>query len=141
MLNNDRYIVDNIEIATDVPLVWFQKDERSSAKKLLKRVPGAVSIHGVLRKDHHDDPSSQMLVVWLVETRNDGDAAALVQKTAGKIPGDGRSSVGVSVGSLFCLMVGGSFVVGTESFETVETLTKLGEELRPVLDRADKSNI
>jgi hypothetical protein len=134
-LNRGRYVA-SAEIAVDVPAVWFAKEHRGAAEEALKEARGAVSVSGKLRREIHKDAGMQMLMLWVVETPNATHAAALAGHVAGRSNAGGRFSVGVAHDHLFALLVGGSWTVGVEPFESPESLAEIAEQTRLVLTEA-----
>jgi hypothetical protein len=133
-LSRGRYTADP-EIATDLPGLWFGSGQRQ-AEAVLKRARAGVAVRGSLRKGIVDEPSWQMLMVWIVEMPTAEDAAALLGCVRSERRRDERFTVGLASGCLFALFIAGSSAVGAASFENPKTLRALAEEMRPLLEEA-----
>ncbi len=123
-------------VAERVPSVWFARDDREAAARLLERARGGVAIHGTLRAGHGVDPAFQLFRIWVVEMPTEEDAALLSKYVGDGAPVSARFSIGIACGRLFAIIVGGSTREGTEPYETPETLRALAAELRPLLAEA-----
>lgn len=126
---SERYVVDDPEVATELPPVWFEEGKREDAVRLLERSLGVVSSHGRLRRVF-GAADEQRLIVWFAELASSADGLELVAHVGGSETADGRFVVGVSVGRLFALLVAGSFQQGIEPFESAATLNDLGSRIR-----------
>lgn len=133
-LSNGRYIAE-VEIATELPEVWFDRNRRDGLGEKLKHCKGAAIIRGDLRRNFGDS-FNQLLLVWVIEMPSSDDCESLMEAVGTGTPLTGRFAAGVSEGKLFTLAVGGSFQVGIEPFESPSSLRELAEEMRLVLKSA-----
>ena len=78
-----------------------------------------------------------MFIVFLVETANEADAASLLKACQRVKPND-HALLGMAEHNLFCVVVGRSFVVGVESFETSDALRRFSPGLTDILHRGAK---
>ena len=122
-----------VEVAVDVPGIWFQADCREQAKSVLARAKAAASVNGTLRLGNGGDPTAQMFRLWLVELSDAARANALVGYSGTRL--SGRFSIGFSVGRLFGLLVAGSVVDGVEPCESQSSLEHLGDEIKAEIER------
>ena len=129
---NERYVVDDPEVAVKLPSVWFSKGSREHAATLLKGALGVVSAQGSLRRAA-GAATSQMVIVWIAEMPSPTDGVELVADVGDGETHDGRFVAGVSVGRLFALVVAGSFQQGIEPFESAATVNELRSRIRTCL--------
>lgn len=129
---SERYILDDVEVATELPAVWFAKARRDHAVGVLTRSLGVVSQHGSLRSAVAA-PDGQMFIMWIAELPTWTDSTQLVADVGHGDSSDGRFVVGVATGHLFVLLVGGSCHIGVEPVESLATLQDLGLRLRRCL--------
>jgi hypothetical protein len=134
-LTRGRYVAEPA-LAEELPPVWFAKDHRSAAEKLLRQARAVVRIMGRLRKEAYADPAAQMFIQWVVEMPTERAANALVSFVGDGKTLDGRFCLGVASGRLFSLLVAGSFREGVAPFESPETLAPLGREAQALLKQA-----
>lgn len=126
-----RYLVE-IEVATELPSVWFAKSRRERAAELLEGARGIVAIEGFLRTGAQV-ASGQMFVTWIAELPFPAECAQLVADVGDGETGDGRFVVAVSAGPLLAVLVAGSCQVGVEPLESLASLRALGSRMREVL--------
>jgi hypothetical protein len=133
VLGRGRYVAEP-EIATDLPEVWFQKQHRPSAERLLKTARGVVLVRGTVRRAHTDNPRAQMLVQWVAEMPSPEDANTLVEYAGANRSTGSHFVTGMARGRLFALLVAGSSFEGVEPFESAESFAAIAAETRPLLD-------
>jgi hypothetical protein len=129
-----RYVAD-VEIATDLAEIWFAKNSRDDAGVTLSRARATASIHGALRKDYYCE-NNQMFIAWIVEMPASRDCEQLLSDVGMGICKSGRFVVGTSVDRWFALLVAGSWQEGVKPYESQETLTSIGEQIRELLNVA-----
>lgn len=130
----DRYIVD-IEVAAELPFVWFDKSRREHAAEVLERSPGIVAIHGSLRRIA-GGTAGQMWVLWIAEVLSPADSVRLVADVGDGAALGGRFAFGVSAGRLFALLVAGSCQDGVEPVDSPAALKDLGGRIRALLEES-----
>jgi hypothetical protein len=130
-LSNGRYVA-HVEIATDVPEIWFNKNKQLEVRSRLNQALGAVAVKGSLRSEY-DDSGNQMFVEWIVEMATADDSVFLCDAVGPGTPLSERYAVGVSEGKLFAILVAGSIRDGVKSFENLASLTELGEQTAQIL--------
>lgn len=131
---SENYVVE-IEVATDLPAVWFDQNRRDHAAELLKRCRGIVTLHGSLRRSA-GTTEGQMFVMWVAEATSPSDGVQLVADVGERSTGDSRSVGAVSAGKLFALLVAGSSRQGVEPFESAATVNDLCRGIRVVLEES-----
>lgn len=129
---SDKYQPASVEIATELPAVWLESKANPGLDKILRAVNGAAKINAQLRPSEHPSYDSQMLLVVVVEASDEGAARTLLEMCENKRPSD-YCMAGVAEGRLFCLLVARSFVVGVESFETTQSLSRFPRGISPIL--------
>lgn len=133
-LKKGRYIA-HVEIATDLPEIWFDQDRRDNVRETLTACLGAATISGTLR-EKYGDSLQQLLLVWVIEMPSSSDCENLVKAVGSGAPLSGRYAVGVSEGKLFAILVAGSVQEGVEPFESPSSLWELAEQTKTVLRSA-----
>ena len=131
----DRYQGD-VTLATELPSVWFPKAVRQEAESILERSVAAASVDGLLHPHAHERADAQSLLIFIVETRSEQDAATL-DALAASSPPDEPATITIHKDRLFALIVARSFVVGVPSYETRESIKRLEGPLRTALEEAD----
>jgi hypothetical protein len=137
ILGADRYQTSNVQVAIDVPEVWFTLPTpvlQASLRKALQSVRGAATIHGKLRPEHHPRSDVQQIMIFLAECSNNSDSAFL--ENAGTGSSHRYASVTASQGCLFSLAVAHSFREGVERYETQQMMDRFRQPLAAVLRRA-----
>jgi hypothetical protein len=132
---SERYVIGDVEVATEVPAVWFAKERRESAARILGRSPGIVGNHGSLRTSVAP-PIGQMLVIWVAELPSSAEGAQLVADVGDGDTLDGRFVVGTTAGRLFVLLVAGSCQQGVEPFESAATVKDLASHIQQCLGQS-----
>ena len=125
---SSRYVLE-IEVATELPAIWFDKGARKHAEEMLERSLGIALISGTLRRGF-GNTAGQMFLTWIVELPSPDDCAQLVADVGNGSAHEGRYVVAVSAGRLFALCVAGSFQQGVEPYESRTALTELAERTR-----------
>jgi hypothetical protein len=133
-----RYVVE-IEVATKLPSVWFDRARRRHADETLARSLGIAASHGTLRRAFRDR-GNQMFVIWIAEMPSPHDCVQLVSDVGAGTGHEGRFAVGVSGGCLFALLVAGSCQEGVQPFESLSTIVDLAEQTRAELSMADANS-
>ena len=128
---SERYQCE-IEIATDLPSVWFDPGRRAHAEDTLKRARGIASIHGTPR-NYEGHWTSQMLVLWLAEMPSAEDGQALVADVGNGGRHVGRSVAATAAGNVFAVLVAGSTQIGVAPHESRQSTRELIEQTRQVL--------
>jgi hypothetical protein len=131
----DRYEGD-VMLATELPSVWFAKEAREKAERILTHSVATASVHGSLHPTGHERAEVQSLFVFIVETRSEEDAAALQVLTESNPPAE--PTIAVHHRRLFTLAVGRSFEVGVASYETSERMKRFEEPFRAALQAANR---
>lgn len=130
----DRYQAD-VTLATELPSVWFPKAARQGAEGILARSVAAASVNGSLHPDAHERADAQSLLIFIVETRSEQDAASL-HALAARNAADEFATIALHREQLFALIVARSFEVGVPSFETRESIKRFEGPLRAALEAA-----
>ncbi len=130
----ERYQAD-VTLATELPAVWFPKAARQGAESILARSVAAASVNGSLHPDAHERADAQSLLIFIVETRSEQDAASL-HALAASNAADEVATISLHRDRLFALIVARSFEVGVPSFETRESIKRFEGPLRAALEAA-----
>lgn len=133
-IERDDYVVESIELATELPPIWLESSADSSHIPHLERALGGVTIRSRLEARKHPEPSSQMFTLFLVELDSAEAAAHLFQMSKTKNPKD-YSMIGFTSENVFALLIARSVVVGTESFETMKSLERFRDPVNSALQQ------
>ncbi len=135
LIRRDKY-EPSITLAQNMPAVWLDRiDSRALSDALAKTVAGA-TVHGRLRPRECPDYQCQQLTVFLIELADEAAAGVLLNLAEAKIARKGEVAiVARRQGKLFCLAAARSFQQGKKSFETMESLSRLGPEIAVALLR------
>jgi hypothetical protein len=134
LLDTDSYKSSNVEVATELPVVWFGKEVNAGRDRVLSRIRGGATINASLLPKKHPDHSSQQFTVFVVETATEADAHML-RNVAESNNTTNFSKLVLANSNLFCLVVARSFVVGKDSYESNETLLRFSPGLTAILKR------
>jgi hypothetical protein len=134
LLDTDSYKSSNVEVATELPAVWFGKEVNAGRDHVLSRVRGGATISASLRPEKHPDYSSQQFTVFIVETATNADAQTL-RNVAESNNTTSFSKLVLANSNLFCFVVARSFVVGKDSYESNETLLRFSPRITTILKR------
>lgn len=135
LLNADRYIAQDPEIATDIAPSWFKAQEKKRIDSILSCSAGTVRFHATMRADFHPLDNGQRLICWISEFPEPAGTLWLAKHAMGKFR-KGGAAMAMAEGNLLCLIVGHSFFVEPPSVETTQSLNDLLESFRPVLAKA-----
>ena len=126
-----------LEIATDLPAVWFARDKRDAADRLIQSAHGIANLHGTLQDDE-GDAASQLFIMWLAEMPSASDCSELTAYAGTGNEHSGRLVVTTSAGNLFALFSAGSAQQGVAPRESRDSVSSLAAQTRTVLlDFAD----
>ena len=139
-IGNGRYVFEP-KIATEIPVVWFPDSDKPNTTVVLERILGAVQLNGRMKRDIADTADQQMLLIWVAELPSRSDSERLAGLFGQGVAKDDRVVVAIAEGPLFSLAVAGSYVVGTEAVETLDTLNVLIEPVRRRLATTNSTSI
>lgn len=131
-LEAEGYAISDIELATDVPLVWLNADEGSRLAQMVGRFSGCASIHGVPTSDPQPESSGQSLLVFLAEAAGESDARDVARAAQGASDA-GRTVLGLASGRLCAVIIQRSFMAGTPPIEESGSLERLRPVIAPLL--------
>lgn len=130
----DDYQPSSIEVAKELPEVWFGENQGIDSKRMFSGIRGAASIHARLRPDKHPELNSQNLMVFLAETASESDAQSLFRMAE-----DNASSrygqLVLARSRLLCLVIGRSTMADDDDYETIESLKRFTHDLSAILER------
>ncbi len=142
MLAADRYQAASVQVATNIPEVWFTletTDQQASLTKAIQSVRGAATINGKLRPEHHPRSDAQQFTIFLAECSDDNDSSFL--ESIGTGNSQRHASVAANHGCLFSLAVARSFIGGVESYETQQLMDRFRQPLAHLLGRGQRLNL
>lgn len=135
----DQYDVEDAQVAVSLPTYWLSTGDNSVRDRVFRLVRGDGLVHGRLRRSVCIDAASQAFIVYLLETDNDDDARTLAT-IAKRKNAAGQGVAGLAEGRLFALVVGRSFVVGHDPYESAESLRRFLPDLQKILQSFVKSS-
>jgi hypothetical protein len=124
--------VGHVEIATEIPEIWFSKAEQQEVKLRLTKSRGVAAVRGSLRAVFGSN-YDQMLVEWILEMPTADDCKYFSKAVGSGTPLRGRYAVGVPVDNLFALLVAGSIKEGVKPYENLSSLRELSKQTRQIL--------
>ncbi len=130
-LTQGRY-VGHVEIATDIPEVWFRAKKGRDVSAKLSQCLGVACVRATLRGDV-DQVFDQMFIQWIAEMPSEEDCKYLVEGVDSGNIFSGRYTFGLYEKKVFALLVAGSVRQNGESYETPDTLAEFGNYTREVL--------
>lgn len=134
LIASDNYQPSQIEVATELPVVWLAGQDSSTRKRVFSGIRGAATVSSRLHPEKHAEHNSQQFTVFLVETANESDAQTLFQMAEASKSAR-HCKLALARSRLFCLVVARSFVDGVDAYETNESLTRFSDGLGAVLQR------
>lgn len=129
-LENSGYEIEDISLASDLPLTWLNARDGSAIAKMARSLSGCVSIHGAARADPAPRSSGQSLLVFLGEAASETDAreiAAAAENTSSSQ----RAELGLASRQVFAVVIQHSWMADTPPMENAHSL----ERLRGVFER------
>lgn len=131
-LEAEGYAISNIQLATDLPLVWLNCDERSPLAKMVGGFSGCASISGVPTADPDLESSGQTLLVFIAEAASASDARDVALAAQGASDEE-RTMIGIASGRLCAVIIQRSFMVDTLPLEDPVGLERLRPLIAPLL--------
>jgi hypothetical protein len=137
LVAKDKYQTSSVEVASKLYPVWLESEENRSVELALNNVRAGASVDAKLRPNEHPTYKSQVLMIFLVEVKDERVAQELLGMSRKKKP-TRYSMIGIAEGRLFCLVIGESFEQAVESFETSESLRRFENGITEILRRYSK---
>lgn len=132
-LENSGYEIENISLASDLPLTWLDVRDGSAIAKMARSFSGCVSIHGVPRADPAPLSPGQMLLVFLGEAASERDAREIAA-AAKKASSSQRTELGLASHRLCAVIVQSSWTADTPPMENTHSLERLSGVLKRILN-------
>ncbi len=129
----DKYTAGRVEYATTLPPVWLSSDDDVALDTAINSITGGATIGAGLRPEEHPSHEYQQFTAFLVEVSDEQQGATLLELSRSSRR-TRHSMIGVLAGRLFCLLVARSFVQGTDSFETDESIQRFESGLQAILN-------
>lgn len=129
-LENNGYEIEDISLASDLPLTWLDGRDGSPIAKMARSFSGCVAIHGVPRVDPAPKTSGQSLLVFLGEAASERDAREIAA-AADNASSSQRTELGVASGRICAVIIQHSWMADTPPMENAHSL----ERLRGVFER------
>jgi hypothetical protein len=129
-LENNGYEIEDIYLASDLPLTWLGGRDGSALAKIVRSLSGCVAIHGVPCADPAPRSSGQSLLVFLGEATSERDAREIAA-AAESASSSERSELGLASGRLCAVIIQHSWMADTPPMENGRSL----ERLRGVFER------
>lgn len=132
-LENSGYEIENISLASDLPLTWLDGRDGSAIAKMARSLSGCVSIHGVPRADPAPRSSGQMLLVFLGEAASERDAREIAA-AAENASSSQRTELGLASRRICAVIIQSSWMADTPPMENARSLERLRDVLERLLD-------
>lgn len=132
VLEDDRYRVSDITVATELPDVWLGGDDNPAIQLALQGLTGSVSVHAELRPDTERDVDAHFMVVFLAEAASAADASAIADAAATWAPRD-TAQIGLAAGRRCAVVVARSAAEDAGSVEDPESLERFRAKVARVL--------
>lgn len=129
-LESNGYEIEDISLASDLPLTWLNGREGSAIAKMARSLSGCVVIHGIPRADPAPESSGQSLRVFLAEAASESDARQIAA-AAENASGSQRTELGLALGRICAVIIQHSWIADTPPMEDERSL----ERLRGVFER------
>ena len=139
VIESDTYHVGEITAGEELYSVWLPGARGDEPSRVLDACRGCVTATALLHPGTHSQSSDQMFLVFIVEAKNETDARRLHNWAR---VSDDRKHCALSLqhGSLLCLVIARSVVVGVDSFETTDSLMRFFEPLDAIVAAAASSS-
>ncbi|HET6942937.1 MAG TPA: hypothetical protein VFH89_12315 [Sphingomicrobium sp.] len=129
-LENNGYEIEDISLASDLPLTWLDGCDGSAIAKMARSLSGCVAIHGVPRADPAPRSSGQSLLVFLGEAASERDAREIAA-AAENASSSQRTELGLASRRICAVIIQHSWMADTLPMENALSL----ERLRRVFER------
>lgn len=129
-LENNGYEIEDISLASDLPLIWLNGRDGSAIAKMARGLSGCVAIPGAPRADPAPSSSGQSLLVFLGEAASERDAREIAV-AAENASGPQGTELGLASGRICAVIIQHSWMADTPPMENVDSL----ERLRGVFER------
>jgi hypothetical protein len=133
VIEADAYRVSSLTVATELPPIWLTPTDRSAVERALESVRACASVCGELDPRTAPTARDQQLLVFLAETRSTQDARLIA---AAAVPAESHEALGLANGSVCCVVIANSVVIGVPAFERDGSLQRFEEPLRSVLEQS-----
>jgi hypothetical protein len=130
-LEEDRYRVDDITVASDLPEVWLAGDDMDVGRAT-GALTGCVSVHADLRPDAGQDENAHFLLAFLAEATTAADASRIAAAAETRAAPN-VAQVGVAVDRRCAVVIARSSVHGVPAVEDKESLGRLRPRIRGIL--------
>lgn len=131
-LEKNGYEIEDISLASDLPLTWLNGCDGSAIAKMARRISGCVHIHGVPSADPVPRSSGQSIRVFLGEAASETDAREIAA-AAEKASSSERTKLGLASRRIFAVIIQHSWIVDTPPIEDAHSLERLRGVFEPCL--------
>jgi hypothetical protein len=101
---NNGYEIEDISLASDLPLTWLDGSDGSTIARIARSLSGCVAIHGVPRADPAPQSSGQSLLVFLGEAASESDAGEIAA-AAENASNSQKTELGLASRRIFAVIV------------------------------------
>lgn len=123
-LEINGYEIENVSLASDLPLTWLDGREGSAIARMARSLSGCVNIHGVPRADLAPRSSGQMLLVFLGEAASERDAREIAA-AAENASNSQRTQLGLASCRICAVIIQSSWMADTPPIEDAPSLERL----------------
>jgi hypothetical protein len=138
VIEGDAYRVSGMTVATDLPPVWLTATDPAALERALDRARACVGIHAELDPGAAPAAEDQQLLVFLADASSIEDARLLA---AAAVPTESHEALGVAEGTVCCVVIGSSTVIGVPAFERDGSLERFEEPLRSALEESRRAGL
>jgi hypothetical protein len=133
----DGYRVTSVIVGSDIAGVWLTGGDTEAVQAALHGMRACVVVHGSLNLPSVPDASSQMLIMFVVETATEEAARTLAAAAVPKTLANGSfAALGVAAGTLCCVLVARSVQSGVANHERTGSLARFTSAVRDALEGA-----
>lgn len=129
----DVYGVAELELASDLPSVWFRPAPERAVEAALGKSRAGMMVRAELRPAEHRSHENQNLWVFVQEMTGSAHAETLVGLSRMARRAD-TQVIGISSGPVFCLVVAASTAVGVPGYEAPGALVRFVAPMQAALD-------
>ncbi len=129
----DVYGAAELELARDLPSVWFRPAPEHAVEAALGERRAGMIVRAELRPSEHQSHENQNLWVFVQEMTRPAHAKTLVglSRMAGRAD---TQVMGLSAGPVFCLVVAASTAAGVPGYEAPGALARFAAPMQAALD-------
>lgn len=141
LLAADNYEPSSVALASELPAVWLSQADKPKLEHAMHAIRAGASMNADLRPSIDYDNRHQVLIVFLVELKNErfaDDLYSIAEHTRTKARPFAMTAA--VAGRLFCLIIARSIVIGTANHESDASLGRFKAGVTRVLEEGLRSH-